>query len=141
MTPERKIFQPVPPKSIFQAYELLYRKGFIAFPLTQSAEGKVSAVVATITESYFGKEIYETRQEKAVAYLYLLIKDHPFTDGNKRTASLVFSIVCAINELSPRFGDGYPTLDELAVFIEKVQEQDHQKVIRLIAGLLFDAHP
>lgn len=136
--PERKTFQPVPPKSISQAYELLHSKGFIAFPLTQSAEEKVSAIVATITESYFGKEIYETVEEKAVAYLYLLIKDHPFTDGNKRTASLVFSMVCDINQLSPRFGNGYPTLDELAVFIEKVQEQDHQKVIRLIAKVLFE---
>jgi prophage maintenance system killer protein len=138
MMPERKTFQPVPPKSISQAYELLHNKGFIAFPLTQSAEEKASAIVATITESYFGKEIYETVEEKAVAYLYLLIKDHPFTDGNKRTASLVFSMVCDINELAPRFGNGYPTLDELAVFIEKVQEQDHQKVIRLIAKVLFE---
>ena len=137
MMPERKIFQPVPPKSVCQAYELLHRKGFVSFPLTGSAEGKVSAIVATITESYFGKEIYETAEEKAVAYLYLLVKDHPFIDGNKRTASLVFSMVCDINGLFPRFGNGYPTLDELAVFIEKVQEQDHQKVIRLIAKVLF----
>lgn len=136
--PERKIFQPVPPKSVCQAYELLHKEGFVFFPLTASAEGKVSSLVATITESYFGKEIYENVEEKAVAYLYLLVKDHPFTDGNKRTASLVFSMVCDINRLSPRFGNGYPTLDELAVFIEKVQEQDHQKVIRLIAKVLFE---
>lgn len=134
---ERRTFQPVPPNSVCQAYELLHSRGFVSFPLTSSAEGKISAIVATITEAYFGKEIYETAEEKAVAYLYLLIKDHPFTDGNKRTASLVFSIVCDINDLAPRFGNGYPTLDELAVFIEKVQENDHQKVIRLIARVLF----
>jgi prophage maintenance system killer protein len=136
--PERKTFQPVPPKSISQAYELLHSKGFVSFPLTASAEEKVGAIVATITEPYFGEEIYKTIEEKAVAYLYLLIKDHPFTDGNKRTASLVFSMACDINGLSPRFGNGYPTLDELAVFVEKVQEQDHQKVIRLIAKVLFE---
>ena len=135
--PERKIFQPVPPKSVCRAYELLHRRRFISFPLTHSAEETISSLVATITESYFGKEIYETHEEKAVAYLYLIIKDHPFTDGNKRTASLVFSMVCDINGLSPRFGNGYPTLDELAVFIEKVREQDHQRVIHLITGVLF----
>lgn len=136
--PERKKFQPVPPKSVSQAYELLRSEGLVAFPLTRSAGEKISAIVATITESYYGEEIYKTVEEKAVAYLYLLIKDHPFTDGNKRTASLVFSMVCDINALSPRYGNGYPTLDELAVFIEKIQEQDHQKVIRLISDLLFE---
>lgn len=119
-------------------YELLHRKGFVSFPLTSSSEDKVSSLVATITETYFGEEIYRTPEEKAVAYLYLLIKDHPFTDGNKRTASLIFTIVCEINMLNPIFDDGNPSLDELAVFIEKIREPDHQKVIRLIANLLFE---
>ncbi|MHB8914120.1 MAG: Fic family protein [Minisyncoccota bacterium] len=68
---------------------------------------------------------------------YFLIKDHPFVDGNKRTACLVFSVVCDINQLVPKFGNGNPALDELAVFIEKIQEQDHHIVIRQIAKLLF----
>lgn len=125
------------PKSVCQAYELLHSREFVAFPLTRSAEEKIGAIVATITESYFDHEIYKTIEEKAIAYLYLLIKDHPFTDGNKRTASLVFTMVCDINELMPSLGSGNPTLDELAIFIEKVQEQDHQAVIRQITKLLF----
>lgn len=135
--PERKTFQLVPPKSVCQAYELLHSKALVAFPLTSPAEEKVASLVATITETYFGKEIYASIEEKAVAYLYLLIKDHPFVDGNKRTASLVFEMVCDLNDLIPKLGGENPTLDELAVFIEKVQEQDHQAVIRKIADLLF----
>lgn len=136
--PERKTFQPVPPKSVCRAYELLHSRSFVSFPLTREAERKVGSLVAAITETYFGGEIYETNEEKSVAYLYLLIKDHPFTDGNKRTATLVFSVVCDINNLSPKFGNGNPTLDELAVFVEKVQDEDHHKVIRLIAKVLFE---
>ena len=135
--PERKTFQPVPPRSVCRIYELLHERELISFPLTRSGEERVSSIVATITGSYFGQEIYTSSQEKAVAYLYFLIKDHPFTDGNKRTASLVFSVVCDINELVPEFGNGNPTLDELAVFIERVREIDHQSVIRQIAKLLF----
>ena len=116
---------------------MLHERELISFPLTRSGEERVSSIVATITGSYFGQEIYTSSQEKAVAYLYFLIKDHPFTDGNKRTASLVFSVVCDINELVPEFGNGNPTLDELAVFIERVREIDHQSVIRQIAKLLF----
>jgi len=135
--PEKRTFQPVPPKSVCQIYELLHSNGLISFPLTFSAIEKVEALVATVTSSYYDHEIYPTIEEKIVAYLYLLIKDHPFTDGNKRTASLVFSILCDLNDLNPKFGGENPTLDELAVFIEKVQEDDHQSVIRQISALLF----
>ena len=34
----------------------------------------------------FGEPLYRTREEKAANLLYFLVKDHPFTDGNKRTA-------------------------------------------------------
>jgi prophage maintenance system killer protein len=116
---------------------LLHKQGLVSFPLTDAAEKTVSSVVSTITGRYFGHEIYATSEEKAVAYLYLLIKDHPFTDGNKRTASLIFGVVCDINGLVPRLGNGNPTLDELAVFIERIEEEDHHRAIRGIAAMLF----
>lgn len=137
MTQERKTFLPILPNDVCQTYELLHSKGLVAFPLPAGVHERVSAVVSSITETYFGHEIYASNAEKAVAYLYLLIKDHPFTDGNKRTASLIFAMACQINGLVPRFGDGNPTLDELAVFVEKVRDPDHHKVIRLIADVLF----
>lgn len=69
--------------------------------------------------------------------MYFIIKNHPFTDGNKRTASLVFEIVCTVNRLNPQYGeDG---LDGLAVFLESVREDDHQQVIREVAKALFDS--
>ena len=114
---------------------MLQSKKLISFPLTIDGERKVEAIVANINNAYFGKEIYATPGEKAVAYLYFLIKDHPFTDGNKRTASLVFEIVCDINDLTPNFKDF--TLDQLAVFIEKIKEDDHQTVIKAVSMLLF----
>jgi prophage maintenance system killer protein len=136
-TPERKTFQPVPPKSVCHAYELLRKEDLVSFPLTREAERTAETIVANIIGSHFGVDNYSSFEEKAVAYLYFLIKDHPFTDGNKRTACLVFSMVCEVNNLIPKFGNDNPSLDELAVFIEKIQEQDHQFVIKLIAGLLF----
>jgi len=91
--PEKKIFQPVTSSDVCRIYELLYSEGLVSFPLVAAGLNKVDALVATITQSYFGTEIYSTVEEKAVAYLYFLIKDHPFIDGNKRTASLVFLVV------------------------------------------------
>lgn len=73
-----------------------------------------------------------------MAYLYFLVKDHPFTDGNKRTASLVFASLCLTNNLNPGLGNGNPTLDELVVFIEKIQTEDHHAVIKEIAQMVFE---
>ncbi len=135
MTKEKRTYQPIASKNICQAYELLLDKRLVSFPLTQEGRSKVEAIVANINNSYFGTEIYKTIEEKTVAYLYFLIKDHPFTDGNKRTASLIFEVVCDINELVPNFNNF--KLDQLAVFIEKIKDDNHQGIIKSIAEILF----
>jgi DNA ligase (NAD+) len=137
MTLGKKKFQPVISvilNGVCQIYELLLSKNLISFPLTKEGKEEVEALVANINNSYFGREIYSSFEEKAVAYFYFIIKDHPFTDGNKRTGSLVFEVVCALNKLEPNYSK--IKLDEIAVFIEKTQEQDHQKVIKSIVPLI-----
>ncbi|MBX2866444.1 Fic family protein [Candidatus Kaiserbacteria bacterium] len=89
-----------------------------------------------INQTHFGVDIYERPEEKLVALLYFLIKDHPFTDGNKRTACLVFEIACELNDLEPHY-NGF-TLDELAVYVERVKPKDHQDFIRGTTIVLFD---
>ena len=133
--PVKKTFQPVLSKDVCLIYELLYRRGFVSFPLTKEGQAGIDAVVASINGVYFGQNIYQTAEEKAVAYLYFLIKDHPFTDGNKRTAVLIFEIICRINDLRPNYKDA--PLDAVAVFIEKTSEPDHHLVISALAKILF----
>ncbi len=135
MMKEKKKYQPIISKNIYPAYELLLSKKFVSFPLTDESKNKVDSIVSSINNIYFGKEIYKTPEEKVVAFLYFLIKDHPFTDGNKRTASLIFEVACEINDLAPNFKNF--TLDQLAVFIEKTKEEDHQGLIKAISDLLF----
>lgn len=136
MMKEKKTYKPITSENICLAYELLQSKNLVSFPITIDGEKKVEAVVANINNSYFGREIYKTASEKAVAYLYFLIKDHPFTDGNKRTACLVFEVVCDINNLTPNFKNF--TLDQLAVFIEKIKDDSHQSIIETITEILFN---
>ncbi len=47
-------------------------------------------ILGNIYQSFGGQDIYETIQEKGANLLYLLIKDHPFTDGNKRIGATLF---------------------------------------------------
>ena len=71
-----------------------------------------------------------------ICLLFFLIKNHPFTDGNKRTAVLAFIVLCYANSLEEHL-EGY-NLDALAVFLEKVQGDDYQFVISEVARFIFD---
>jgi prophage maintenance system killer protein len=51
---------------------------------------KLSAVLGSLDQTYGGKELYKSLEEKAAHLLYFAIKDHPFTDGNKRIGALLF---------------------------------------------------
>ncbi len=48
--------------------------------------GRVESVVASQSQEVFGAEVYSTIYEKAAAIMRGIIQDHPFIDGNKRTA-------------------------------------------------------
>ena len=47
--------------------------------------------------SAFGQDAYPTLKEKAAALLHSIARNHPFTDGNKRTATVAALFLLAIN--------------------------------------------
>src|SRR3989344_2327969 len=47
-------------------------------------------VVRGLYQTFGGQELYKTLESKAAHLLYLTIKDHSFSDGNKRSASFLF---------------------------------------------------
>jgi len=46
--------------------------------------------VATIYQTFSGKELYPSAEEKAAHLLYFIVKNHSFVDGNKRIAAFLF---------------------------------------------------
>ncbi len=50
----------------------------------------LKSIVATIYQSFDGKDLYSTIEEKAANFLYLITKNHVFIDGNKRIAATLF---------------------------------------------------
>ncbi len=132
----KKKFQPLTSENICEIYNLLYKEKLVSFPLTKEAINKIDATVANINGSNFGVKRYSTTQEKVVAYLFFLIKNHPFIDGNKRTATLAFLVLCRMNKLN-RYLNGY-SLDALAIFLEQIRNTDHQKVIKIVSKEIFD---
>ena len=59
--------------------------------------GRLEAAVSTQHQVVFGEELYATVFAKAAALMRGIIGDHPFTDGNKRTAMLAGLTLLEVN--------------------------------------------
>ena len=71
-------------------------------------EGLLESALAQPLQSFGGAELYPTDEAKACRYAYGIIKNHPFVDGNKRTATALMGASLRISGLTFR-----PRHDEL----------------------------
>lgn len=53
-------------------------------------EGSIEGIVGNVMQSFAGKAVYSTAEEKAAHLLYFMVKNHPFSDGNKRSGAFAF---------------------------------------------------
>ena len=56
----------------------------------QERNGSFKGIVNGLYQTFGGQELYPSAQAKAANLLYQVIKDHPFSDGNKRCAAALF---------------------------------------------------
>ncbi len=56
----------------------------------EKERGVLKGILVSIEQTFGGTELYPSVEEKAAHLLYFVVKDHPFVDGNKRIASLLF---------------------------------------------------
>lgn len=59
--------------------------------------GLLEAAAARPEASAFGEDAYPTLNEKAAVLLHSIARNHPFADGNKRTATVAALFMLAIN--------------------------------------------
>ena len=87
------------------------------------SEDAIGSAVQYISEGFFG-EVPETIHEKAVHLMRLLVAEHPFVDGNKRTALRTVVVFYMLNGYTFEYGDEIRSLlhqfatDEAAVDID-----------------------
>ena len=102
--------------------------------------GKFEAVLGSINQTFAGKELYPSLEEKAAHLLYFGIKDHPFADGNKRIGSLVFLLFLIENNyLMNKKGERKINdvgLTALALLIAESKPNDKPAIIKLIVNLI-----
>ncbi|WP_417555899.1 RhuM family protein [Microbacterium sp.] len=67
------------------------RAEFSADTLLGNERGDALAgVIGAIYQGFAGQDLYPTVEEKAANLLYLVVKDHPLSDGNKRSGAALF---------------------------------------------------
>lgn len=52
--------------------------------------GSIDGIIGNVMQSFGGKSVYPSVEEKAAHLLYFMVKNHPFVDGNKRSGAWAF---------------------------------------------------
>ena len=85
-------------------------------------EGLLDSALAQPQATFFGSLLHPTIPDQAAAYLYHLAKNHPFLDGNKRTA---FATMIAFLKINGH--DLNMTEDEAYALVMKVAQGEITK--------------
>jgi death-on-curing family protein len=109
------------------------------FGLERDRDG-VASILGNIEQTFAGKSLYPSVEERAAALLYFVIKNHPFTDGNKRIGSLLFLHFLDRNGCLVR-PDGSQRFDSnalvaIALLVAESDPKQKDIVMRLIMAML-----
>jgi len=94
----------------------------------------LESILGSIEQTMFGESLYHSREEKAANLLYLVIKDHPFSDGNKRIGSFLFMLYLQQEGMAQRLDPR--ALTALALLIAESAPTSKDLMVRLIMNLL-----
>jgi death-on-curing family protein len=102
-------------------------------------EKKFETIIENLRQTFAGKELYKTIEEKAAHLLYLTIKDHPFIDGNKRIASFLFVYFLDKNDYLYRENGekkiNNNALVALALLVAESNPREKDILVRIIMNL------
>lgn len=119
--------------------ELIARKEAGEF-FGQERGGNFEGVIKGLYQTFGKKELYQTIEDKASHLLYLTIKDHPFLDGNKRSAAFLFVyFLDKSNYLFKKSGErkiNDNALVALALLIAESDPKEKETMIKIIKNLI-----
>jgi prophage maintenance system killer protein len=97
---------------------------------------QLQGILGSINQTFDGQELYPSVAEKAAHLLYFIIKDHPFSDGNKRIGSFLFVLFLKNNGALKESGINENGLVALALLIAESDPQQKELMIRLILNFV-----
>lgn len=97
-------------------------------------ENGLKQIVGSIHQTFGGDLLYPSVYERAAHLFYFTIKDHPFTDGNKRIGS--FFLLFYLSSYGVPITLTNEALIALALFVAQSQPSDKDIMIKLILNLI-----
>jgi prophage maintenance system killer protein/prophage antirepressor-like protein len=116
--------------------ELISKKEATDLFANERAKDGISGIVGNIFQSFGGNDLYPTIEEKAAHLLYFIIKNHPFTDGNKRSGAFAFvwflrkAGILDVTRMTPE------ALTTLTLLVAESNPKEKERMIGLILFLL-----
>ena len=112
-----------------------FDSGVFAVPKDNSFSGAIN----NIYQTFGGKELYPTLEEKAAMLLYSITKDHCFHDGNKRIAASCFLYFMEKNNML--YVNGTKRIDDdalfaITLFIAASKSEDMEMFRQIIISIL-----
>jgi len=98
------------------------------------------SAIGTIYQTFDGKELYPSAEEKAANLLYFIVKNHAFSDGNKRIAAALFIYFLSSNNIlyradgSKRLADN--TLVALTLLIAESKPEEKDTIVKVVVNLI-----
>ncbi len=99
----------------------------------------LQAIIGTIYQSFDGKDLYPTTEEKAANFLYLITKNHTFIDGNKRIAATLFIYFLEFYDILYKDGEQVidnNTLVAITLLIAQSNPKEKDMLIDLVMNFL-----
>jgi prophage maintenance system killer protein len=96
--------------------------------------------LAAVMQTFDGRDVYPTLEEKAAHLLYFLVKNHSFTDGNKRIAAALFLCFIQKNNILFKSDGGRRIADNalvaITLMIAESRPADKDIMCRLVVQLI-----
>lgn len=96
--------------------------------------------IGQIYQTFGGEELYPSVEEKAAMLLYLVVKNHSFSDGNKRIAAMLFlwflnnNRVLYAEDGHKRIADN--TLVALTLMIAESRTEEKDVMVKVVVNLI-----
>ena len=97
-------------------------------------------ILGAVEQTFAGQDLYPSVQEKAAHLLYFVVKDHPFSDGNKRSAAALFTYYLSMNNALQRdSGEEVVSSNALAaitLMTAMSKPEEKETIIQLVTNML-----
>jgi len=127
-------------RAIDRLAEQTFKKGQPAGLFGKEKDKSFRSSLGAIHQTFSGKELYPSVEEKAAHLLYFVVKNHSFVDGNKRIGAFLFVWFLDVNGIlytkggRKRIGDN--ALVALTLMIAESRPKDKDIIIKVIVNLI-----